>query len=222
MAALRKYLFLSCCLLVPAGLYAQQDNFFNTAASDKVFFSGIAAGINASQVDGDRYSGFHKAGLNFGLLSYIRINQTWLLSIEMLYSQKGARSVQPVYSPAVGTVPEDYRLKLNYVEIPLMAHINAGYNIHLGAGISYSRLISSKESLESAQPVNLHPDINTFNKDDLNYLVSIQYQLYKGLSARARYQYSILSIRDRERIPPEFGTGGQYNNFFALQLICLF
>lgn len=222
MAAFTKYLLLFCCVAAPAGMYAQQNNFFNSAAHDKIFFSGIAAGINASQVDGDRYAGFHKAGLNTGLLSYIRLNETWLLSIEMLYSMKGARSIQPVYSPATGTVPEDYRMQLNYVEIPLMAHIHTGHNIYLGAGISYSRLISSKESLESAQPINLYTDRNTFRKDDFNYLVSVQYQLYKGLSARARYQYSILSIRDGSKIPPEFGTGAQYNNLFALQLICLF
>jgi hypothetical protein len=222
MPAIRIYLSLLCCLLLSVPADAQQDNFFNTTTTNKIFFSGIVAGLNASQVDGDKYSGFHKAGLNAGIVSYARLNETWLVSIEMLYSQKGARNAQTVYSPAVGSVPEIYTLKLNYIELPLMVHIHTGYNIYLGAGLSYSRLINSDESLEGAMPVNLHKDINTFRKDDLNYLVSVQYQLYKGLSARARYQYSVSSVRDREKIPEQFGTGGQYNNLFALQLICLF
>jgi hypothetical protein len=222
MPAFRICLLLLCSLLLYSGLRAQPDNFFNRSGQEKVFFNGITAGINASQVDGDSYAGFHKAGLNAGLLSYARLNKTCLLSIEMLYSMKGARDVREIYSPAVGTVPMIYTLRLNYVEIPLMLHINAGNNIYIGAGLSYSRLLNSKEYLEADVPVNLQTDINTFRRDDLNYLVSVQYQLYKGLIARARYQYSVLSIRDADKIPAYFGTPGQYNNLFALQLICLF
>lgn len=222
------YFRISCilCWLLASGICrAQQEDYFNTApasGSRRTFYNGVAAGINASQVDGDNYAGFHKAGLNIGFVSYARLNETFRLSIEMLYSRKGARNVQVINSPAVGSVPEIYTLKLNYAEIPLMLHIYTGYNIHLGMGLSYSRLLSSKESLESSVPVNLHPEVNTFHKDDINYLASIQYQLYKGISVRARYQYSARSIRDADKIPEALGTAAQYNNLFALQLVCLF
>ena len=221
---LRFFLLVSCLITGLSSAYAQQENFFNRPeVQSRTFFSGIVAGINASQVDGDYYSGFHKAGLNAGVLSYVKLNPNFLLSIEILYSMKGARDVSLRYNAAVGTAPEEYRLNLNYVEIPLMLHINAGYGIHLGAGLSYSRLLSSTESFTTGSgPVNLNTDANTFRSSDLDYLVSVQYQLYKGLFARARYQYSAISIRDADKIPQQFGSPAQFNNYFALQLICLF
>jgi hypothetical protein len=216
------------CVLVLAVLtvkpaQGQNINFFEQrhAERNQTFFGGIVAGLNACQVDGDRYAGYHKPGLNVGLQGYARAGKCQL-SIELLYAQKGARNVQLVNSPAVGTVPETYVLRLNYVEVPVMVQIPVLPRMFLGAGVSYAQLLNYKETLENNNPVNLQTDLSGFRKTDLNYLAALTVQAYENLFFKVRYQYSITTIRDADKIPPEFGTSGQYNNLFCFQLMCLF
>ncbi|GAA4457368.1 hypothetical protein GCM10023092_24110 [Rurimicrobium arvi] len=200
-----------------------QETYFNKADYErKVFFGSIVLGMNAAQIDGDTYSGFHKAGLNMGVGAYTRLSPKWLANIELLYSQKGARQINVYESPAVGTIPLGYRARLNYVEIPLTIQYLVYPKLHLGGGLSYSRLISDKEEIDSYTAYTTQTTEGTFRKQDINYLVSLQYQLYDNLFARVRYQYSMLSIRDGSRIPVDFHSGSQFNNLFAFHLICVF
>jgi hypothetical protein len=211
-----------CCVHIS---FAQHESYFNTVSSngvERTFYGGVVAGINASQVDGDNYAGFHKAGLNIGLITYAKINKQFLLSMEMLYSMKGAKNVQVINSSAVGSVPDIYVSKLNYIEIPVMIHYITKSNLIFGIGISYSQLLKSSETEDADQPVNFDPEATPFRKNDFNYLISVNYQLYKNLFARVRYQYSITTIRDSDKIPLQFGTSAQYNNLFCLQLMYVF
>jgi len=214
-------LLLSCLTYV--SLKAQSLNFFEQRHEERnqTFFGGIVAGLNACQVDGDRYAGYHKAGLSLGLQGYARAGKCQL-GIELLYAQKGARNVQLVNSAAVGTVPEHYVLRLNYVEIPVMIQLPVGPGLFLGAGISYAQLLNYKESLENNNPVNLQTDLSGFRKTDLNYLAALTWQMYRNLFLKTRFQYSVASIRDADKIPPEFGTRAQYNNLFCIQLMYMF
>lgn len=218
-------LFLLILLVFCTSIVQAQDNYFNRPdknGQDKIFFGGIVAGINASQIDGDTYAGFHKAGLNTGIAAYIKLNPKVVLSLELLYSQKGARNVQVYNSPTVGSVPIIYTAKLNYAEIPLMLHYAVADKIHFGLGASYSRLVSDKETMDSYTQSSINALQNTFRKQDFNYLAAVSYQLYNNIFVRARYQYSMTSIRDAQKIPIEFGTSRQFNNLFALQFIALF
>lgn len=220
-----KYFLFSVTLCFVYNSYAQQESYFNTAAAngvERTFYGGVVAGINASQVDGDNYAGFHKAGLNIGLIAYAKINKQLLLSMEMLYSMKGARNVQDINSSAVGTVPDIYVSKLNYIEIPVMINYITKSNLIFGVGVSYAQLLKSSESEDADQPVNFYPDLTPFRKNDFNYLISVSYQLYKNLFAQLRYQYSVTTIRDSDKIPPQFGTSAQYNNLFCLRLMYVF
>jgi opacity protein-like surface antigen len=220
---LKRYFFL-CALMIPI-ISVAQENYFNKPRSDgsqRFIHGGIVGGINASQLDGDNYSGFHKAGLNIGFTAFRSIAPKWLLNLELLYSQKGVRNIQMYNSPAVGSVPIEYKASLNYVEIPLMIHYDVGEKIFLGAGVSYSRLISDKELMDSYTSATTSYLENTFKKEDLNYLFGVSYQLYEGLFVRARYQYSINSVRSYPNIPQPFTAMKQFNNLFALQVMYIF
>ncbi len=204
---------------------AQRGSYFNQPdknGEDKIFFTGIVAGINAAQIDGDTYAGFHKAGLNAGFVSFVKFSPKVLGSIELLYSQKGARNATVINSPAVGSVPIIYTAKLNYVEIPLTLDYLVADKILFGLGLSYSRLISDKEEMDSYTGAGTSTLENTYRKQDINYLLAVSYQLSGNLFARARYQYSMLSIRDAQKIPIQFGTPRQFNNLFALQFFLVF
>lgn len=219
---LRNCLILLICVCSKLTALAQESYFNKPDYERKVFFGSIVLGMNAAQIDGDTYSGFKKAGLNMGLGAYVRFHPRWLGNLELLYSQKGAREMNLYESPAVGTVPLGYRARLNYIEIPLCLSYLVYDKLHFGGGLSYSRVLSDKEEIDSYTTLQSLSSDNTFRKQDINYLISLQYQLYDNLFVRVRYQYSALSIRDASRIPLIFSSGAQYNNLFAFHLICAF
>ncbi len=219
-----KLRFLITFLLASTVVFAQ-DNYFarpDKNGQDKFFYGGLVAGINASQIDGDTYSGFHKAGLNAGFAAFIKLNPKLLVSLELLYSQKGARNVTVVNTITQGSRPIEYEAKLNYAEIPVMLNYAVADKIHFGIGASYSRLISDKEYMDSYTSSIGNELTGTYRKQDINYLAAVSYQLYENIFVRARYQYSMMTIRDAQKIPIDFGTGRQMNNLFALQLFVVF
>ena len=219
-----KYAFLPVFLWVSC-LANAQNNYFNKPdknGQEKIFFGGLVLGMNAAQIDGDTYAGFHKPGINMGIAAYVKMNSKLVASLELLYSQKGARNVSVINTVNTGSTPIIYTAKLNYAEIPVMLNFAATDKIYIGGGASYSRLVSDKEFMDSYTSSAINSLQNTFRKQDLNYLVAVSYQLYENIFARARYQYSMTSIRDAQKIPLEFGTARQFNNLFALQFMLLF
>jgi hypothetical protein len=96
--------------------------------------------------------------------------------------------------------------------------------IDIEAGISYGLLVSSKEWVQTDQPVVIDPDKNRFNTSDIDYVFGIGRRVYKKLFANVRYQYSVTSMRPPERIPVGFGfnNNGQFNNLFNFRLMYYF
>ncbi|MCC6185942.1 MAG: outer membrane beta-barrel protein, partial [Chitinophagaceae bacterium] len=177
---LSKILSILLLLLSALSAIAQQDSYFKLPdknGQDKIFYAGLVAGINASQIDGDTYAGFHQANINAGLISFIKLKPNWYANIELLYSPKGARNVQVVNSPAVGSIPLIYVANLNYVEIPIMLHYQAQERILAGAGLSYNRLFSAKEGKDEIQPSGINNGTPNFKNQDIELLASISYQL---------------------------------------------
>lgn len=199
-----------------------QDVFFARENNDRTFYGGLTAGTNFSQVDGDGFSGYHKVGLNVGALVYVPFDPTFGASMELLYSRKG--SLEKQYTEDAGGVGYllYYKLRMNYVEVPVMLHLADVRHIQYGLGLSYGRLISSKEEAETYVPVNLDPSLYPFRKDDLSFLADIRYRFYKGWSVNLRYSRSLRSVRDAAHIPAGYGSGGEYHNLFSLRLVWLF
>lgn len=214
-------------LLVLLPVAAGAQNFFagDEEGTTRLFYGGIAAGLNFSQVDGDSYAGYHKVGFNGGGMVYVRFSDRAGISLELAYSQKGARvkeNAADIYG--IGYL-NDYNLKLNYAEVPLMFYFVAGNNsrVHFKLGASYARLINASEEAVANYPVNLDPALYPFKKQDISYMGEINYMFYPGWFLSFRYTYSITSIRDAQYIPAGYGQGfaGQYNNLFSLRLMRL-
>jgi hypothetical protein len=186
----------------------------------RTFFGGVIMGANFSQVDGDAYAGYYKTGINGGAVLYARINRNFAASLELLYSQKGSRSVFSQFSTSRQYTITDQNIKLNYVEFPLQLNYFDKHKSHVGAGLSYSRLISSSESITS-QPANTYDESKyPFRKSDLNIIAGGQLHLWKGLFAGLRFQYSLIPIR--KNFDPEFGRAAQYNNMWTVRVMYLF
>lgn len=190
------------------------------------FFGGITVGLNATQVDGDSYSGFHSAGLNAGGLVYWFFAKDIAGSIEFLYSQKGSHGVTETYSPYAGSYFAKYKMKVNYIEVPLVFHYLFNEKYILGLGGSFNALLSSHESMsDMGTPVSFDPGEYPFNAYTFDIIGGLGMLLGTHYIVEARYQYGLTPMRDWQNVAafqPGMGNRSQYNNMFAFRLVYLF
>lgn len=190
---------------------------------ERVFKGGIVAGANFCQVDGDSYAGYGKVGLLAGGLVSIRLGKVWNINVGMQYSGRGTRAGHVDESPYVGTFIESYYLNLKYVDVPVLFQFKRALLWGFEGGISYSRLISSKEWGYSWSPVYIDPEINRFNNTDISTLLGGYRFLNKNLVASLRFQYSAINIRPAERVPERYNMfRGQRNNVVSFFFTYIF
>lgn len=210
--------WISCCLLClfVQQAWSQQDNIY---WSSQRFRGGPILGMNFSQVDGDADAGVHKIGLQAGLGSYISLSQQFGIQLDILYSQKGSRYGRELSSIA-GPYLMVYKLKLDYIEMPLALQFYLDQDIHIGAGVAYSRLISSEESWRSLYGwTTISAEDNPFEQNVWEYFASASYRLTDRIRAELRYQRSATPVRNREHVYQNFSNGrNQLNNFLSLRL----
>ena len=80
------------------------------------FKAGIKLGLSSSQVDGDTYAGYNKAGIDGGIFVNGKLSEKWTGQLEMMYIQKGSKHTgnqdKGDYSY--------YLLQFNYLEVPVL------------------------------------------------------------------------------------------------------
>lgn len=193
---------------------------------EQKFFGGLTLGLNVSQVDGDTYAGFHQAGFNVGGLVQWFIVPQAALSFEFLYSQKGSVAVTESYNTQVGAFFSKYKLRLNYIETPLVLHYFFKERFFLSAGASFNALLSSKEQMEHAgMLVPFEPEEYLFERLSFDAIGGIGVFIWKNLMFETRYQYGLQPIRRAINVVPfqlGMGLSDQYNNMMVFRLIYLF
>lgn len=182
----------------------------------QVFKGAVIAGFNLSQVDGDEIYGFKKFGANVGASAIIPFTDHWEVSIETLFSQKGSYQGPQRDDSLSG----EYKLKLNYLEIPVVVHYNDKNRMMFGLGFSFGRL-TSVEEFEHGRKVETTTINGPYDRNDFNGIADIRFRIYQRLKFNVRYAYSIKKIRTREYTPPNVDpwTRKQYNNFWSFRLI---
>jgi hypothetical protein len=187
----------------------------------RTFHGGLVSGMNFSQVDGDNFAGYTKTGLNVGGIVYFKMDEEHIKgSLEVLYTQKGAQS-KGVFTAAPGLFVTDYRVTLNYAEVPFMINYFDQHLHHFGAGFSYSRLGTKRENItfSPSQPI-VNLDDFPFRKSDFNFLLGASLHCWKGFFFNMRFQYSLISVRNK--VPENYGRNQQFNNMWTLRMIYLF
>jgi hypothetical protein len=223
MAKIRKFSAFLLSTIFFTGIYSVSMAQSYYEETPRTFYGGLLAGANFTQVDGDNFAGYHKAGLNVGGIVYTQFAPRFAASIEILFSQKGSRAHQTQPSNSRQFLIQKYNIDLNYAEVPLMLNYFDRKKAHVGAGFSYSQLISSKESVVTSDPSVNAIDMNDkypFKKYDVNFLLGGSIHLFKGIFLGLRFQYSMLPIR--KTIHPELGRAEQYSNAYVLRVMYLF
>jgi len=201
--------FLTCIFYCTTTLKAQR------------ILGGVSLGMNFTQVDGDKYFGFHKIGLNVGPMIAVPFgkNKNWSVSMELLYNQKGS-----YHSGSADSTT--FRLVQDYAEVPVLVHYTDKKMISGGLGLSYGQLINYRETKN-----NFYDSIFFYqtglSNNDISVIADVQIRLWSKLWADVRYQYSMKSnrtvlVKDPGTYPRLEYTRYQYNNVITIRLTWIF
>ena len=187
-----KYLFIILSLTLTFAGFSQK------------FEGSIFAGLTASQVDGDTWSGFNRAGLNAGVCVALPLSAKFVGQIEIKYTQKGSYKGQ---RPDAGDY-NTYGMKLHYIEMPFIVKYLYKPKINFEAGLAFGYLADWKENYNGIPITEARP----FNKYEFSWLIGGNYQLFKKLTFNIRYSYSVLPIRKNPGASLYWSKRGQFNN----------
>lgn len=187
-----------------------------TPLSAQRFQGGLLAGITASQVDGDSYSGYNKVGLMGGVFVNTGFKYNFGAQLEIRYAGKGAQK------PTSSDDTEVYKLSLHYIDLPLMITYTFKKRAIFDLGIVPGYLFARKGKDSGG---NLPQEfLVEFKKLDIAWLAGVNFKITENLIVNLRYSYSLMSINDYPDDNPTynwigklFGYNiGDYNNYLTL------
>lgn len=141
---------------------------------------GIKAGYNSSSVKSNDASDYDsKSGIHIGGLAHIHISQHFAVQPELVFSGQGGER---------GTT----KLKLNYINVPVLAQymVNEGFRLQTGPQVGF--LVSAKQKVGN---VEIDMD-DVFNTVDFSWVFGAGYIFSSGLGIDARYNLGLNDIRE--------------------------
>ena len=154
-----------------------------------------------------------KLGWNFGLLATIKLSDKFYLVPEFApLSQKGTKNIPylPSGDPALDNLvapPDDARMNLNYIDIPVIAKYQIADRFAIGTGpqfgyltsasFDYDRSLNDDDQLTYSQASQV-----TWNKFDAGWAFELMFSLGdarggKGINVHARYTLGLLdTVKD--------------------------
>lgn len=160
------------------------------------FEGGPLFGINVSQIDGDTWGGYNKAGLVGGAFVYTDFSNKWGAQMEIRYAEKGSAQSK--------RNPEHLKIRLRYIELPLLITYDLNRNIDLQAGGVLGFLFSAQENQGYG-----YEDFEQFDKYSVEACIGGSYKFSDNLSINVRMAYSVIPIY--ARYPGATGFA-MYNN----------
>lgn len=240
---MKKYIALTLALASAASIAQAQDaGGFRIGVKVGGTYSNVS-GDNVSQITGPNYStdlGDYKLGYNAGIGAIIPLSSDGFFSFapELLYNRKGyeIQSKQTTGLAAnIKSVDQEQQRVLHYLDVPLLARINAGgLFFELGPQVSY--LFGSKNKSETTTKFadgtkdkvennSGFLDYTGVSRDDayksdlaqfdISGVAGVGYMTDGGLSLGLRYARgfnSLIDTKDTDNEPKAF------NNAFTLQL----
>lgn len=177
------------------------------------FNGGIMAGVAGTQVAGDTFYGFHKAGIFAGGFVNLQFTEHSVMQMELEYFQKGSRE-----NPDSANNYTQYLFRVNYIELPVLYQYIASKRFKIEVGPSAGFLVGWYEERDEYEikggnrPARVTLQINA----------GLYVNLTEHLMVNLRTNNSLLNIRsdnatgDVLRIFP--GNYGQFNDCLVLSL----
>jgi len=179
------------------------------------FKGGLVVGLAATQVTGDKLSGYNHPGAQLGVFTELPIGQKSALRMEMYYIQKGSRK------NASDVDPSSYLQRLNYVEVPLIYEYKPFNKLSFHAGLSFAYLFSASDYIDGDKMPSYFSDPR--KKYDFSIHGGGNWAFNDKWKISLNYSYSILPIRDS----PTFSNMAyhdrrQYNDVVLISLFRYF
>ena len=154
------------------------------------FKGGVTLGLAGSQVAGDTYSGYNKAGIFGGGWVRYDISKHSGLQMELTYFQKGSRH-NPDYEKNPADFP--YLLRMDYIEIPLLYQYKVSRFI-IEAGPSMGVAVHYYEESDGLIISNTEA-ANKPKRLTLQFNLGLQFVITEKFSAGIRTNNSLLNVR---------------------------
>jgi hypothetical protein len=139
---------------------------------------GIKGGVNFANLSNDAADNKAdtKTGFHLGGLAHIHLTRSFAIQPEIVYSTQGAE-----YG--------DDKLKLNYINIPVLAQYMFGNGFRLQTGPQVGILTTSE--YESGKT---ETDVDNFSNADLSWSFGASYVGRSGLGIDARYNLGLTDV----------------------------
>ena len=150
---------------------------------------GIKGGLNMSNLYTDDADDENVLfGFNAGVYATLPVSDFVAIQPELLFTTRGS---ELEYNNAL--VQGNTKLKLNYIELPLLVRVNItkNFNIHAGGYASY--MVSAKSTGEGDFEFEDQYDTDDFNKFDAGLAGGIGVD-FSPLSVGLRYNYGLTTI----------------------------
>jgi len=179
------------------------------------FHGGLLAGFSASQVDGDSYAGYNKAGLQGGVFISTELTSRIDARLEIKYTSRGARN------PASRDNTGAYKLALHYIDLPVLLSVGIKQLGAIELGLVPGYLFNAGGEDDAGKLPREY--LVVFRKFDLGTLLGIAINITPKLAFNMRYSYSVFSIRDQESPSAGYSwfgklighTNGDFNNYLT-------
>jgi len=192
-----RHILLIFFLFVNGCLWAQQ------------FKGGLQLGLVGSQVAGDLYSGYNKAGISAGGWARLDISTKSAIQMELAYLQKGSRENPDQEKGRFDT----YVMRLGYIEMPFLYRFSYSERFVFEAGTGLNFLIHSRETFNGEEISD-----NPFKGQNLCFLAGLSVNINEHLSINIRTNNSLFSIR-KNRVTGDvwrFWNYGQFSDALIL------
>ena len=157
---------------------------FNANAQEIKF--GVKAGINFATIAGDETDDLKsKTTFHIGAVVEIPISDSFSIQPELVYSSQGAKVDDNI---------SDVELKLDYINLPIMAkfYVSEGFSLEAGPQVGF--LMSSKIE-EDGESEDLK---NETSGIDFGLNLGLGFKMETGLNFGARYNLGLSNIWDFE------------------------
>jgi hypothetical protein len=163
-------------------------------AQEKITF-GAKAGLNLATLTGDVENADMKAGIHFGGMAEISINDKFSVQPELLFSTQGAK-YEDSYNDGFETGKIEGKEKLTYINLPIIAKYYVTEGLSLEAGPQIGFLVSAEQEYDATYREissgleysdSGENDIEDTNAIDFGLNFGLGYKLDSGLNFSARY-----------------------------------
>ncbi|MCY7328758.1 MAG: PorT family protein, partial [Saprospiraceae bacterium] len=190
--------------------------------------AGLIGGVTASQIDGDESAGYNKLGLQGGARGIVRLTKRTDASVEILYTQRGAKSrfVKDRYDPFT------YSIRLDYIEIPVQWHYKDWrvdgegrapdwYKASFNIGLMFARYMGAGNAKGEVMGLDIVAN-DYLKKNDLSFVIGANLLTSPHFGFTFRYMRSLFSMYDPRDYNPAPYQNSLISHALNFQMFYLF